>query len=450
VTAAVPRVADPVSTIAGVASAPGLGARAIVRLSGPIAFALVDARFDADAPPGPGACADDGWFRPDRGPPIPCARWRFPGPRSYTGEDCCELHLCGGERVARRVLEALLDAGAASAGPGDFTRRAFEAGRIDLPGVLAVLALIDARDIDRAHAALAGLDGRLARALAAVEAPLVEAVSLLTAALDFADRDLDPGLERRASEAVRTALDACRSLEDATESCRAGGSELPRVVLIGAPNAGKSSLFNALLGATRAVTDARPGTTRDPVIARVELGGVALELADPAGIGEPTSALDEAAMDRARELLDTADLALALATPGAAWPAAELLARAPTVVYVRSQVDTVAELMDEPSVVATSAVAGTGLAALATRIGAVLTARARSSGVTVQARAASAMRAVGAALARAHELLKGPSAATELALFELGEAQVELGRVAGRIDAEDILDVVFARFCIGK
>ncbi|MEO0651384.1 MAG: GTPase, partial [Planctomycetota bacterium] len=321
-------------TIVAIASAPGAAERGIVRLSGDRTREVVGARLEGDFPRRRGAHAVR--LRDARGVQPARLLW-MPGPRSYTREDTAELHLPGNPHLLAAALEALLAAGARRAEPGEFTRRAFENGRLDLTRAEGVLELVEARNEDERRAAIALLEGGLSRRVGALREALDDVRALCEATLDFDEADTGhvPTEElARALEAASSDLGAALAYERARPP-RAG---LPRVMLVGAPNAGKSTLFNALRpeGSVPAIVSDLAGTTRDPLRVEADLPGGRIELFDLAGLA--TTALDEldaAGQGRARALLDSADLLLPVVR-AAPWERRQLCGDALGVAPVRT------------------------------------------------------------------------------------------------------------------
>ncbi len=295
-------------TIAAIATAPGRGAVAIVRVSGPGVRRIVDAVC-----PGPALrerYAERRTIGGDGGVPIDEGlALFFPGPRSYTGEDVLELHVHGSPAVARDVLLAVMAAGARLAEPGEFTRRAFEAGKIDLSAAEAVADLIAAEQRSAARGAAARLAGGLATEVERLRGQLAAALEDLTASLDFPDEVPAPevaDLEQRVAQ-----VDA--ALESLAASWERGGlvREGAAVAIVGPPNAGKSSLLNGLLGTDRALVSEFAGTTRDTLEESVALdGGIVARLIDTAGLRRAGDELEAAGVRRAAAALDSARLAL--------------------------------------------------------------------------------------------------------------------------------------------
>ena len=417
-----------------VSSPPGTSAQAVLRLSGPRALALADARF---SPAVSGRGAQDGALDVPGLPRVPATLYRMPGPGSYTGEDVAELHVPGNPALVRHVVERLLADGAEPAGPGEFSRRAFENGRLDLARAEAVAGLIAATDAAEARAAAAAAAGGAGELLSAVRDGLVELSGLLEAQLDFSDRDI----QADTGASARAALDALRDrLGAALARPAVAAAECPVVVLFGRPNAGKSTLFNALLGRERAVTSPEPGTTRDPLRATAALPGGPVELVDPAGAGEATGPVDARAQARMGELLRAADLVLHVAPVGE--PPAPLPDGLDVpVLAVRTHADL------RPADGAVSAVTGEGLAELAAAI--VGHVGVRAGGVWTSARQRAGLTEAAVALDRAAGILDA-GVGVELAAFEVAEARAALTRIIDAVMPDDVLGAIFERFCIGK
>ncbi|HEX8384581.1 MAG TPA: tRNA modification GTPase, partial [Rubricoccaceae bacterium] len=294
--------------VVALATARGTAALAVVRVSGDGAVGLVASRFSnptlADAP---GHTAHTGWIvdadgrRVDQ---VVCTVFR--APRSATGEDTVEVTTHGGDAAPQAVVRVLVGAGARPAGPGEFTQRAFLNGKLGLAEAEAVADLIHATGTRGARAAVAQMQGRVSDAVAAVRERLVETAALLTLELDFADEDVEfadrADLSRRLAEA-----DAL--LAELLSTARLGAlvRDGATVVLAGRPNAGKSTLANALAGRERSIVSALPGTTRDAVETDVEVDGLRVRLVDTAGLRETADAVEAEGTRRARAALETAD-----------------------------------------------------------------------------------------------------------------------------------------------
>ena len=429
---------DEASTIAAVATAPGRGGVAVVRVSGPEAFAIASAltgrRVDA-------ACAGrffhavlrHGGKTLDDGLVLV-----FKGPASYTGEDVVEFQTHGGTVAPRRVLAACLACGARLARRGEFTQRAFLNGRLDLSAAEAVIDLVDAKTDRAADDAVARLGGAEGRADAALYASALDISSRLEHALDFSEDELPPGFLEEAGAAI---ADLAARIADERRRLREGRilREGALVVLAGPPNAGKSSLLNALLGARRAIVSAEAGTTRDAIAEWLDVAGWPVRLVDTAGLRRTENAVEAEGVDRAEELISRADLvvALDLDVPGA--------------LRVHSKCD-----LGRGEGLNVSAVTGEGLDALKEAIAARLAARA----AVADEPSADAAARRGELLGAAQEALSlvAPGAAAlvaadmDLVLAANGAraAAESLGRLAGKVYADDLLDALFSRFCIGK
>ena len=437
--------------IAALATPPGRSAIAVVRLSGAGALAVaarvVDG-FRADRP----RVAILATFRDAAGDPIDRGLVTvFPGPGSYTGEDLVELSCHGGLLAPARLLAALHAAGARPASPGEFTRRAVLNGKLDLVQAEAVGDLIDAVAPAQARAALRQLDGGLSRRLAELRLVLVETEGLLAYDIDFPGEDDGPVSPARIAaqlEEVAGRLERLLATAPAAERLREGAL----LVLAGRPNAGKSSLFNALLGAERALVTEIPGTTRDAVEAHTEFLGWPVRLIDTAGLWDAPGRIDRLGIEVSRRYLASADLVLLCVETGRLPGADELAiaAERPTLV-VRTKVDLDGTTATEG--VGVSAVTGEGLdglrRAVAERVFADRIALADLEPALTRARHRTALERARAALAGALEQSRGSGDAV-LVAHHVREATIALDELVGAVDVEDVLDRVFASFCVGK
>ncbi len=443
---------DPSDTIAAISSPPGFGFRGVVRLSGPDAWRVALGGFLADQEPStPRAGRTTGRYRLDGlRPTLPAALILWAGRRTYTGEPSAEIHTVASPPLLQHLLAHCLTRGARAAGPGEFTLRAFLSGRIDLTRAEAVLGVIDARSPAQLEAALGQLAGGLAGPIAALRDRLLDVLAHLEANLDFLDEPdvVELGRQELAAELAAGSAETAALAERLQGRDRPEGH--PRVVLVGPPNAGKSRLFNALLGLPVALVSPQAGTTRDYLCAPLDLGdGLTVDLVDTAG-AEPalTSIAALAQTFRASEAA-RADLLLDCRPADA--PSFDPL----TTDRPRLLVVTKADLVDAPSALPgsllTSAASGSGLESLRQAIASAIRAVASSADLptTTGARCRESLTLASEALASAASAL-ALGVGDELVSVDLRQAIDELGKVVGAVVTDDILDRIFRRFCIGK
>ena len=372
----------------------------------------------------------------------------LPGPASYTGEDSAELHLHGGPAVIAAVAGALASLGARPAEAGEFTRRAFLNGRMDLTAAEGVADLIAAETQAQRRQALRQADGALARLLEGWAEQLIRLLAHQEAAIEFADDDLpsDLGQRARAGAAALRAEVASHLAEDSRgERLREGVV----VAILGAPNAGKSSLLNALAGREAAIVSARAGTTRDVVEVRLVLAGVPVTLADTAGLRDAADEIEQEGIRRARRRAEEADLVLAVFAADTPPDASTLAWVRPGTLVVANKVDLAPApgLIGGVAPLALSARTGAGLDAVRMRLEAeaVRLAGTGDAALLTRPRHRAALSEAATWLAQAEE-----AALPELVSESLRAALRALGLLTGRVGVEDILDVVFGEFCIGK
>lgn len=459
-------------TIAAISTAPGRAAIAVVRASGPAVAEIAERLLD--------------------GEPLarrPTLRWltdpasgervdqvlatRFSGPDSYTGEDMLELSCHGGALAPQLVLDAVLAAGARPAEPGEFTRRAYLNGKLDLLQAEAILDLVDGTSAAQHRTALHQLDRGLSRRIASLRESITRCEALLVYEIDFPEEDEGPVPPQRIDEAARDVaarIDELLATAEEGELIREGAL----TVIAGRPNAGKSSLFNALCGVERAIVTEEPGTTRDAVEAVVSLGGYPFRLVDTAGLRDTEERIERIGIEVAQRYLRGADVILFCAEAGRPLDSDEARflqdMKAKTVFLIRTKADLVtpdspsqtggvekgapgsslAFLADELTM---STVHGSGIDALRDALVKSLFSGAMSSGrqapLVTRKRHARGLRRAGEELA-AFLSARSRRVAPEVAATHLRSAAHELEELLGVIAPDDLLARVFAEFCIGK
>ena len=442
---------------AGTIYAPSTGSGpagiAVIRVSGPEAGPALR-RLTGDALPSPRRATLAGFHDPDGGEELDrgLVLW-FPGPASFTGEDMAELHVHGGRAVMDGILAALGRCpGLRTAEPGDFTRRAFANGKLDLTAAEGLADLIGAETEAQRKQALRQMQGELGRVYDSWRARLLAALAHMEAAIDFSDEELPAGILGRVRDEVG-ALDGeiTAHLKDGRRGERLRDGL--RIAIIGPPNAGKSSLLNQLARRDAAIVAAAAGTTRDVIEVHLDLGGYPVVVADTAGLREGGDAVESEGVRRARAQAQDAELKLAV-FDGETWPErdaeTESLVDADTVVVVnKSDLGSPAGPLrvNGRTAIPVSALTGDGIDGLLRALQTELAARAPAGDAPslTRARHRQALEECRAALAR----YRG-AGQVELAAEDLRLAVRALGRITGRVDVDDILDVIFQDFCIGK
>ena len=450
-------------TIVAIATPAGRGGIGVVRVSGGDAHRIALALTHRTAPlrrrQATFARVMDAGLTPLRGQPLDqvVLTW-FQSPHSFTGEDVVEISAHGSDVLLRRIVDLAVAAGARLAEPGEFTFRGYLHGRLDLIQAEAVADLVNAVTPLQARTAMDQLEGTLTTAIGRLDAALFDLIARLEASLDFPEEGFHFVTRENAArelEGVRASLEALVRAGRDGRIVRDGSL----VVIAGRPNAGKSSLFNTLVGASRAIVTDVPGTTRDLLTERVDIGGLPLTLVDTAGLGEAQDVIEAEGVRRAREAQQVA--ALTVLVVDRSWPLTEddraavrglggLLG-----LIVASKADLArawsVDQLDTPTVLDVSVVTGEGLDELRRQMVATLTSR----DVWRDPPAVSNMRHLGhladalAVVDRALGMLRD-GATEELVLAELASARESLEAITGRRASEDVLRHIFSRFCIGK
>jgi tRNA modification GTPase len=379
--------------------------------------------------------------------PLPATLYFFAGPRSYTGQDIAELHTIGSPPLVERLVADLLAAGARPARPGEFTMRAFLAGKKDLPQAEAVQAVIEAGTAADLSAALTQLAGGVSRPLDALRDDLLNLLADVEAALDFADEDIEfvgrADTLRRLERAIEHLAAVQKQLDDRTVSGRP-----VRVALVGVPNAGKSSLFNALAGGAALVSPV-PGTTRDYLTKSLALAGVSVELIDTAGWQTASDTIEEQSQRLGAEQTTRADVVVWCDELGTFGAVDESRSNATGAVVLK--VWTKSDLVNRPSAgaLACSVLVSGGLDALRAALSDTVTSLARPPLAPSQSRCRHHVLVCLERLREAHALAANDDPPEVLALALRGAIDA-LGEMTGAVYTNDLLDRIFSRFCIGK
>jgi tRNA modification GTPase len=438
-------------TIVGLATAVGDGCRSILRLSGPDAHALAATAFlNGDPPP---------WPRPIRKPVvIRIDAWQrtvegvlfaWPDGRSATGQPIAELHLPAGPALTSAIQEQLVGAGARPAKRGEFTLRSFLAGKIDLAQAEGVLGLVEAADVRQLAFAVDRRTGGLSRRIAALRSTLLDFLADVEASLDFVEEDIQFVDRSGVTERLKAAIAEVESLQ-AEHGRRSMGAGRPTVVFVGPPNAGKSSLFNALLGDARAITSPEPGATRDVIVATAKIGGIEVELLDTAGV-DPTTELKEAIYEQAASLRDRSTKAASIVVHclPVGEPTTEEWVPAASRLLVRTHGDRDPTFSDLLADCSTSVVGPPGVEPLVRLLAERLDAQVGDAPAGVVERTADCLTRAGDRLDETQvDFTEGGG--LELLAVGLRLALDDLGEIVGAVYTDDLLDRVFSRFCIGK
>jgi tRNA modification GTPase len=431
-------------TIAAIATPAGRGGIGVVRVSGPKVFEISTGILGLLPAP---RYAQFARFRDARGEPIDEGlALYFPAPNSYTGEAVLELHGHGGTVVMQTLLRACLDAGARLAEPGEFTRRAFLEGKLDLAQAEAVADLIEASSEQAARAALRSLRGEFSDAIHAFASRLVELRALTEAMLDFPEEELDAVHRSDATsrlQALAAGLDEVLAKSREGSLLRSG----IHVVLAGRPNVGKSSLLNRLAGEERAIVTPIAGTTRDALREPIQIEGVPLTLVDTAGLRESVDELEQLGVERTRRELAQADLVVVVEEAGGAAPSLPPIATPAERILVYNKLDLAPRFERPQGALAVSAKTGQGLEELrAAILAAAGWSAAGESVFLARERHLRALEKARGHIDAAHRELDR----WEVFAEELRLAHAALGTITGQFSSDDLLGEIFGRFCIGK
>ena len=462
-----PETAPEIDTIAAVSTPPGRGGIGIVRLSGPQATAiaeqlvrlrhpldhararLADVLDDATVPGEDGARIDEAVVT------------FFAGPNSYTAEDLVEIAAHGSPVVLELLLRRALDLGARLAEPGEFTQRAFLSGRMDLTQAEAVRDLIEAQTLTQVRQAASQMGGALSRRVAPVKQSLVELIALLEAGIDFAEDDVEVTAGSQIARRIKEVSGPLCGLEASFARGRIVHDGLT-LAIVGRPNAGKSSLFNRLVERDRAIVTATPGTTRDLVAERISLDGIPLELVDTAGLRETAEEVEQLGIARSREAL--ADAALVLVVLDATQTLNEEERRLLSAIEERPALIAINKCdleggdadgaldgaTSKTPALRTSALTGEGINMLRERILALATGGAASEpGMLTSMRHHRAVATALEGLDAAGNANAG-GIPHEMILIDLYRSLWALDSLTGQTTPDDVLNIIFSTFCIGK
>jgi len=440
-------------TIVAVATPPGRGGIGVVRLSGVRAPQIASALLRVDALLTPRHATYAHVRDPETGDVVDqvVATW-FASPHSYTGEDVVEISGHGSPLLLSRIVSVAVAEGARLAEPGEFTFRAYINGCLDLPQAEAVVDLVEAVTPLQARAAMDQLEGTVTRAIAPIDAALFDLCARLEASLDFPEEGFHfitrPETDMALGELIQ---DLDRLLRDGRTGrvIREGRT----VAIIGRPNAGKSSLFNALVGAARAIVTEIPGTTRDLVTERVDVGGLALTLVDTAGLRDARDEIEAEGVRRARQAQRVAALTLVVVDGSAEFTEEDrsLISSAGSPLIVVQSKSDLAARSDIPGAIHVSSVTGAGIVQLRQSIVSALTDSEdlRDPPAITNVRHLSLLEAARDAIGHARTALAAGST-EELVLTDLARARSAFEEVTGRRAPDDLLHHIFTRFCIGK
>jgi tRNA modification GTPase len=436
-------VASELDTIVAPATPLGRGALAIVRIDGPRSAAILETL---------GSVAPDARLATltqlslDGEPLDECIAVRYAAPHSFTGNDLVELTLHGSPLLVERVIAAIIECGARLAEPGEFTERAVLNGKLDLVQAESIADLINSRTALQAKLSLGNLHGVLSRRAAAVRESLLNVISRLEAALDFSEEGYEFITRDDARREIERAIAETEALAETYRRGRATTSGLTLVIL-GRPNAGKSTLLNRLVGSDRAIVTPIPGTTRDIVRETIEIGGLPVTIADTAGLRTSGDVVEEIGVARAREAAASADIVLYLVDATVGLTSDDEIAAYPSAIIIYTKTD----LAPAPqSALGISVTAERGIDELLSRLDSIVRDEfAAPEGSLVNERQRQAVLGCKEALSTALASLDAQLDETVI-LVDLYRAATSLGLLTGAITQEHVFTEIFSKFCIGK
>jgi len=451
-------------TIAAIATPPGIGAIGVIRLSGPDAIEIAAALFSGQRNPleMKGFEAAHGWIIDSNEKLDEVVITIFHAAKSYTCENMVEISCHGGPIVMQRVLDALLRKGARLAQPGEFTKRAFLAGRIDLAQAEAIAALVASETDAASRAALAGLAGELSGKIKTLRAGLVQTLADLEAGLDFSEEDIEFISREKLNERLQAAL---KELDELGRRSRAGKilSQGVRLVIAGRPNVGKSTLMNALLDRDRVIVTPHPGTTRDVVEDAINIKGVPARISDTAGIGEHTDEIEREGINRTRRAIESADLIILMldgSEPLTDYDAAilaETKNRGRVVLINKIDLEQkldrkgLKKILGSEGFLELSAKTRAGIEQLKEKIERLIWKGEISSedALVSTLRQIELLDSSRAALQTAASIAS-QGLSEEFIASEIRRGIELLGQITGESVSDEVLDIIFSRFCIGK
>ena len=449
--------------ICALATANGTGAIAVIRVSGTGAKALVSKTFSKDLQALPSHTVHLGWMRSAAGERLDeVLATLFDNGKSFTGEESVELACHGSPYIQQLLLQRLVEVGCRMAEPGEFTKRAFLNGRLDLSQAEAVADLIAAQSKQAHQVALQQLRGRFSSELQQLREQLINFAALIELELDFAEEDVEFADRSSLKQLVAAVLQMVRRLAASFELGNAIKQGVP-VAIVGAPNTGKSTLLNQLLGEERAIVSNIAGTTRDVIEEVLNIEGIQFRLIDTAGIRQTTETIEALGIERSQQKIEQAKIVLCLADSGDAsnlqetqeWvqslntlhPDKNIL-----LILNKADLNTTANLNNQEGVLQISALNGEGILELKNKLVQLTLGDFSIQDETIvsNARHHAALELTAAALNRAQAGLDGQTTADFIAM-DIREAMRQLGHITGQIDVDtDILGTIFSKFCIGK